>query len=130
MNLKFILLIPIIEIFLFVLFGDVLGFFFVILLIIFTGLVGLFILRSNISIDEIKELTSEPNEWLYRKMSGILLIIPGFFTDILALVMLVKSLRSVIWEFLISHKSRQKKGKKDDNDKVIEGEYKDLDEDR
>ncbi len=130
MNLKFILLIPIIEIFLFVLFGDVLGFFFVILLIIFTGLVGLFILRSNISIDEIKELTSEPNEWLYRKMSGILLIIPGFFTDVLALVMLVKSLRSVIWEFLISHKSRQKKGKKDDNDKVIEGEYKDLDEDR
>ena len=130
MNLKFILLIPIIEILLFVLFGDFLGFFLVLSLIILTGIAGFFLLRSNMSISEIKELSSEPNEWLYRKMSGILLIIPGFFTDVLALVMLVKSLRSVIWEFLISHKSRQKKGKKDDNDKVIEGEYKDLDEDR
>ena len=130
MNFKFILLIPIIEILLFALFGDFLGFFLVLLFIILTGLAGLFILRSNISIAEIKELTSEPNEWLYRKISGILLIIPGFFTDILALVMLVKTLRSVIWKFLISKKSRQKKEKKDDDDKVIEGEFRDLDEDR
>ena len=130
MNLKFILLIPIIEILLFVLFGDYFGFFIVLLLIITTGVAGLLLLRSNVSISEIKELASNPNDWLYRKVSGVLLLIPGFFTDILALVMLVKSLRNIVWKFLISQKSRQKKERKDENDKVIEAEYRDLDEDR
>tara|TARA_Y100000022_G_C13081949_1_gene298173 strand:+ start:292 stop:684 length:393 start_codon:yes stop_codon:yes gene_type:complete len=130
MNLKFILLIPIIEILLFVLFGDFLGFFIVLLLIITTGVVGLLLLRSNVSISEIKELASNPNDWLYRKVSGVLLLIPGFFTDILALVMLVKGLRNIVWKFLISQKSRQKEERKDEKNKVIEAEYRDLDEDR
>ena len=130
MNLKFILLIPIIEILLFVLFGDFLGFFLVLSLIILTGIAGFFLLRSNMSISEIKELSFEPNEWLYKKLSGILLLIPGFFTDILALVILVKAFRSVIWKFLVSQKASQKKEKKEDNEKVIEAEYRDLDEDR
>ena len=130
MNLKFILLIPIIEILLFVLFGAFLGFFLVLSLIILTGIAGFFLLRSNMSIAEIKELSFEPNEWLYKKLSGILLLIPGFFTDILALVILVKAFRSLIWKFLVSQKSSQKKEKKEDNEKVIEAEYRDLDEDR
>ena len=130
MNLKFILLIPIIEILLFVLFGDFLGFFIVLLLIITTGVVGLLLLRSNVSISEIKELASNPNDWLYRKVSGVLLLIPGFFTDILALIMLVKGLRNIVWKFLISQQSRQKEERKDENEKVIEAEYRDLDEDR
>ena len=130
MNLKFILLIPIIEILLFVLFGDFLGFFVVLLLIIITGVVGLLLLRSNVSISEIKELASNPNDWLYRKVSGVLLLIPGFFTDILALVMLVKGLRNIVWRFFISQKSKQREERKDENDKVIEAEYRDLDEDR
>ncbi len=130
MNLKFILLIPIIEILLFVLFGDFLGFFTVLFLITITGVVGLILLRSNVSISEIKELASNPNEWLYRKVSGVLLLIPGFFTDILALVMLVKGLRNIVWKYLVSQKSRKKGEKKDENDKVIEAEYRDLDEDR
>ena len=130
MNLKFILLIPIIEILLFVLFGDFLGFFIVLLLITITGVVGLLILRSNVSISEIKELASNPNDWLYRKVSGVLLLIPGFFTDILALIMLVKGLRNIVWKFLISQQSRQKEERKDENEKVIEAEYRDLDEDR
>ena len=130
MNLKFILLIPIIEILLFVLFGDFLGFFTVLLLITITGVVGLLLLRSNFSISDIKELASNPNEWLYRKVSGVLLLIPGFFTDILALVMLVKGLRNIVWRFFISQKSKQREERKDENDKVIEAEYRDLDEDR
>ena len=130
MNLKFILLIPIIEILLFVLFGDFLGFFTVLLLITITGVVGLLLLRSNFSISDIKEFASNPNEWLYRKVSGVLLLIPGFFTDILALVMLVKGLRNIVWRFFISQKSKQREERKDEKDKVIEAEYRDLDEDR
>ena len=43
--------------------------------------------------------------------------------------MLVKGLRNIVWKFLISQKSRQKEERKDEKDKVIEAEYRDLDED-
>ena len=56
MNLKFILFIPIIEILLFILFGDFLGFFLVVFLIIITGAFGLILLKSNINFNDIKEL--------------------------------------------------------------------------
>ena len=65
MNLKFILFIPIIEILLFILFGDFLGFFLVVFLIITTGVFGLILLKSNINLNDIKELALEPNEWVY-----------------------------------------------------------------
>ena len=56
MNLKIILLIPIIEILLFILLGDFFGFFLVVFLIILTGTFGIVLLRSNISLNDIKEL--------------------------------------------------------------------------
>jgi len=92
-NLKFILLIPILEILTFILFGDILGFFPVIFLIFLTFLIGIILLRSNINLKDIQRLIQEPNEWLYQKIAGILLLIPGFITDFLGLVMLVKSFR-------------------------------------
>ena len=101
MNLKFILLIPLIEILLFVLFGDFLGFFLVIFLIILTGAIGLILFRSNINLHDFKELSFEPNQWVYKKIAGILLIIPGFFTDLLGFILLVKQLRSFVWNLLI-----------------------------
>ncbi len=128
MNLKFILLIPIIEILLFVLFGDFLGFFLVIFLIILTGAIGLTLLRSNINLHDFKELAFEPNQWVYKKIAGILLIIPGFFTDLLGFILLVKQLRSFVWNLLIKKTSKNHKNNTKDTDEIIEVEYKDLDE--
>ena len=128
MNLKFILLIPIIEILLFVLFGDFLGFFLVIFLIILTGAIGLTLLRSNINLHDFKELAVEPNQWVYKKIAGILLIIPGFFTDLLGFILLVKQLRSFVWNLLIKKTSKNHKNNTKDTDEIIEVEYKDLDE--
>ena len=128
MNLKFILLIPLIEILLFVLFGDFLGFFLVIFLIILTGAIGLILLRSNINLHDFKELAVEPNQWVYKKIAGILLIIPGFFTDLLGFILLVKQLRSFVWNLLIKKTSKNHKNKTKDTDEIIEVEYKDLDE--
>ena len=128
MNLKFILLIPIIEILLFVLFGDFLGFFLVIFLIILTGAIGLTLLRSNINLHDFKELAFEPKQWVYKKIAGILLIIPGFFTDLLGFILLVKQLRSFVWNLLIKKTSMNHKNKTKDTDEIIEVEYKDLDE--
>ena len=127
MNLKFILFIPIIEILLFVLLGDFLGFFLVVFLIIMTGAFGLILLKSNINLNDIKELTLEPNEWVYKKIAGLLLIIPGFFTDFLGLILLMKSLRSSVWNLIVK-KNKNHRNKSDESDDVIEVDYRDLDE--
>ena len=127
MNLKFILFIPIIEILLFILFGDFLGFFLVVFLIITTGAFGLILLKSNINLNDIKELTLEPNEWVYKKIAGLLLIIPGFFTDFLGLILLMKNLRSIVWNLIVK-KNKNQKNKSNKSDDVIEVEYRDLDE--
>ena len=127
MNLKFILFIPIIEILLFILFGDFLGFFLVVFLIILTGAFGLILLKSNINLNDIKELALEPNEWVYKKIAGLLLIIPGFFTDFLGLILLMKNLRSFVWNLIVK-KNKNQKNKSNKSDDVIEVEYRDLDE--
>ena len=127
MNLKFILFIPIIEILLFILFGDFLGFFLVVFLIIITGAFGLILLKSNINLNDIKELALEPNEWVYKKIAGLLLIIPGFFTDFLGLILLMKNLRSIVWNLIVK-KNKNQKNKSNKSDDVIEVEYRDLDE--
>ena len=127
MNLKFILFIPLIEIILFVLCGDFLGFLPVIFLIILTGSFGLILLRSSININDIKELASEPNEWVYKKIAGLLLIIPGFFTDLLGIILLMKHLRSMVWNLLVIKKKVHKKKQNDARD-IIDVEYRDLDD--
>ena len=127
MNLKFILFIPIIEILLFILFGDFLGFFLVVFLIITTGAFGLILLKSNINLNDIKELALKPNEWVYKKIAGLLLVIPGFFTDFLGLILLMKNLRSFVWNLIVK-KNKNQKNKSNKSDDVIEVEYRDLDE--
>jgi len=127
MNLKFILFIPVIEILLFILFGDFLGFFLVVFLIITTGAFGLILLKSNINLNDIKELALEPNEWVYKKIAGLLLVIPGFFTDFLGLILLMKNLRSFVWNLIVK-KNKNQKNKSNKSDDVIEVEYRDLDE--
>jgi UPF0716 protein FxsA len=128
MNLKLILLLPIFEIIVFVLFGDFFGFFPVVFMILVTGFFGLLLLKSSISIKDVEELASNPQDWMYKKIAGILLIIPGFVTDLLGLILLTNSLRKFVWDFIpekvkvYSEKDKQKK------DEVIEVEYRDLDE--
>ena len=119
-------MIPILEIISFILFGDILGFFPVLFLIFLTFIIGLLLIRSNINLKDIENLIHEPNQWIYKKIAGILLIIPGFITDFLGLVMLIKSLRSFAWDLIIKKKKfRDSKNKNKDN--VIEGDYRDLD---
>ena len=93
-----------------------------------TGAIGLTLLRSNINLHDFKELAFEPNQWVYKKIAGILLIIPGFFTDLLGFILLVKQLRSFVWNLLIKKTNMNHKNKTKDTDEIIEVEYKDLDE--
>ena len=130
MNYKFILLIPVFEILSFILLGDFLGFWTVVSLIFLTGLIGLFLIRSKLDFRQIEKLVSEPNEWLFQKIAGFLLIIPGFITDLLGIIMLLKPLRGYVWNNFIFKKGFNKNNgarkKKDEN--IIEADYRDLDE--
>ena len=130
MNYKFILLIPIFEILSFILLGDFLGFWIVVSLIFLTGLIGLFLIRSKLDFRQIEKLVNEPNEWLFQKIAGFLLIIPGFVTDLLGIIMLLKPLRGYVWNNFIFKKGFNKNNgarkKKDEN--IIEADYRDLDE--
>ena len=130
MNYKFILLIPVFEILSFILLGDFLGFWTVVSLIFLTGLIGLFLVRSKLDFRQIEKLVSEPNEWLFQKIAGFLLIIPGFVTDLLGIIMLLKPLRGYVWNNFIFKKGFNKNNgarkKKDEN--IIEADYRDLDE--
>ena len=130
MNYKFVLLIPIFEILSFILLGDFLGFWIVVSLIFLTGLIGLFLIRSKLDFRQIEKLVSEPNEWLFQKIAGFLLIIPGFVTDLLGIILLLKPLRGYVWNNFIFRKGFYKddgaRKKKDEN--IIEADYRDLDE--
>ncbi len=130
MSLKFILFIPVLEIIFFILFGDIFGFFPVIFLIFITATLGIILLRSGISPENLKDLSFNPKEWIFKKIAGILLIIPGFATDIFGIFILFKSLRFLIWDYIPDKEKNffYKNAKKQDGDEVIEVEYKDLDE--
>ena len=94
MNFKLLLLLPILEIISFVLFGDILGFFPVILHILVTMMLGIFLLKQNKGIHEIDKFSSDPKDWICKKVAAILFIIPGFVTDFLALMLFFKMFRS------------------------------------
>ena len=130
MNYKFILLIPIFEILCFILLGDFLGFWTVVSLIFLTGFIGIFLIRSELNLGQIQKLVSEPNEWLFKKIAGFLLIIPGFVTDFLGIIMLVKSLRGYVWNNLIIKKGFKKNNdeRKNKDENIIDADYRDLDE--
>ena len=130
MNYKFILLIPIFEILCFILLGDFLGFWTVVSLILITGIIGIFLIRSELNLKQIQKLVSEPNEWLFKKIAGFLLIIPGFVTDFLGIILLIKPLRGYVWNNLIIKKGFNKNNdvRKNKDENIIDADYRDLDE--
>lgn len=128
MNVKLILLLPIFEIMTFVLFGDLLGFFQVIFLIFFTGIIGLYLLKSDLNIKNISEINANPNKWLFKKIAGLCLIIPGFITDIIGISLLFNSLRKYLWRYIPSNLKQNFDKSKNQKNEIIDVDYRDLDE--
>mgnify|MGYP001162589999 FL=1 len=134
--IKFVILLPFLELILFILFGDILGFFNVLTYILITGILGFWLIfpSKGYTVD-IKTIATEPVEWIFKRFAGILLVIPGFITDFLGILVLIKPLRKFIWSFLPSqfinfgYNFKNESSKQDitKNENIIEGEYKDLD---
>ncbi len=129
MSLKYILLLPFIEIILFILFGDFFGFFPVISSIMITFFLGIYFLKVDINKENINKIASNPKNWIYKKIAGLLLVIPGFFTDLVGILLLFNSLRFLVWGF-IPEKTKKHfyDNVKSEKDRVIEADYRDLDD--
>jgi len=132
--LLLIILIPVLEIYLFIKIGSQIGAFTTISLIFFTAIIGVFYARYE-GLNTLKSGVSQlyKNQMpLFELMSGaalalasILLILPGFATDILGFLIIFPLTRKLIFKFVT------KKGKNKDEvyikDDLIEGEFVDKD---
>ena len=138
MNTAIILIlgIPIIEIYLFIKVGSQIGALNTILLILTTAVVGIWYARYE-GFNTLRSGMSQlvKNELpLYEIVSGaaiafaaLLLILPGFATDIIGILLVFPVTRKII----LSKYSNKNTSKKKDNDKrknYIEGEYEDIED--
>ena len=127
-----IILIPLIEIYLFIKIGSSIGAFNTISLILITAIVGVYYARYE-WLNTLKSAISQivTNKLpIYEIISGaalaiasLLLILPGFATDLIGLLLIFPFTRRIIFK-KVSTKYKQSNKSND----PIEGEYKDLDE--
>ena len=138
MNTALILIlgIPLIEIYLFIKVGSEIGALNTVLLILTTAVVGIWYARYE-GFNTLRSGMSQlvKNELpLYEIVSGaaiafaaLLLILPGFATDIIGILLVFPVTRKII----LSKYSKKNTSKKKDNDKgknYIEGEYEDIED--
>ena len=129
--LLIILFVPLIEIYLFIQIGGQIGAFNTIIIILLTAVVGIYFVR----LQGISTLRSGVYELyknqlpIYEMMSGaalavaaLLLIIPGFATDIIGFLLIIPITRNIIFKFV-----GKKYAKEKIKDDLIEGEYEDKD---
>ena len=128
-----IILIPIIEIYLLINIGSKIGAFTTIFLIITTAVVGVYYAKyeglKSLKSGFLQLSNNEPPT--YEMLSGaaiafaaLLLIIPGFFTDLFGFLLIFPITRKFIFKALSKKFSKQKK----QNNNFIDGEYEDIED--
>lgn len=125
-----ILLIPIIEIYLFIKIGSQIGAFNTISLIFITAIVGFYYAKYeglNTLKSAIKQIVQNEIP-IYEIISGaalafaaLLMILPGFLTDIIGLLIIFPWTRQIFFKKISKKNYKNKKN-------FIEGEYEDIDE--
>jgi UPF0716 protein FxsA len=100
-----LILLPIIEIFLFIEIGSMIGSFTTILIILLTAIYGVYLLKHDTwrYMAEIQNKVMrgmKPDQevlaGIINFICGLLLFIPGFLTDILAFILLLKPFRTLV----------------------------------
>ena len=129
--LLIILFIPLVEIYLFIQIGAQIGAFNTILMILLTAAIGIYFVRLQ-GLSTLKSGVTQlyKNQIpVYEMMSGaalafaaLLLIIPGFATDVIGFLLILPITRRLIFKYL-GRKYKKEKVKDD----LIEGEYEDKD---
>ena len=134
--LLIILFIPLIEIYLFIQIGGQIGAFNTILVILLTAVVGVYFARLQ-GLNTLKSGITQlyRNQMpIYEMMSGaalalaaLLLIIPGFATDLIGFLLIFPVTRNIFFNYLSKKYTKQKSTNKKAKDDLIEGEYEDKD---
>ena len=136
MNLVFLLIIsiPLIEIYLFIKIGSYIGAFNTVTLIIITAIIGIIYARYE-GFNTLKSAMSQliKNQIpVYEIMSGavlafaaLLLILPGFATDIIGFLLIFPLTRKLFFRKVTKKYSNQNNKKQD----FINGEFEDIDND-
>ena len=132
--LLWIILIPVIEIYLLIKIGSEIGAVTTILLIFSTAIVGVYYAKYE-GLNTLKSgfIQLNKNEVpIYQVLSGaaiafaaLLLIIPGFVTDILGFLMIFPTSRKFIFTKIIKNQNF----KKEQKNNFIDGEFEDIDDD-
>ena len=130
--LLLIILVPIIEIYLFIKIGSQIGAFTTISLIFVTAIIGVYYARYE-GLNTLRSGVSQlyKNQMpLFELMSGaalavaaFLLILPGFATDLLGFLIIFPLTRKIIFNLFAQNKKKEVYVKDD----LIEGEYEDKD---
>ena len=125
--LFFIIIVPALEIYVFIKVGNVFGAVSTILLIISTAVIGVYFAKLeglNTLRSGLKNVYNKKSP-VYEIMSGasiafgaILLIIPGFITDVFGFLLIIPLTRNFLIKFMIKNNNI----KKDKTDEVIEAE--------
>ncbi len=129
-----IILVPVVEIYLLIKIGSKIGALTTILLIFFTAIVGVYYAKYE-GLNTLKSgfLQISKNETpTYEMLSGaaiafaaLLLIIPGFATDIIGFLLIFPLSRKIIFSKIITNFTKKKDKKKN----FIEGEFEDIEDD-
>jgi len=132
----FIIAIPLIEIYLMIKVGGVIGAFNTIFLIFFTAAAGIYFAR----LAGLSTLKSGFNQLIkneipvYEIISGaalafaaLLLIMPGFLTDIIGFLLIIPITRKI---FIKSISSKFKNKKVNNNEDIIEGNFEEVQQDK
>ena len=118
--------VPLIEIFLFIKVGEIIGSLQTILLVVLTAIIGSILIKR----EGIKALNSlkysrinEPNniikavgDGLFIFVSGVLLLTPGFATDILGFILFLKLFRNIILKIILKKVNLSKISRFNDHD--------------
>ena len=129
-TLLMIIFIPIIEIYLFIKIGSQIGAISTISLILFTAILGVFYARYE-GFNTLRSAISQlvKNEIPFYEiisgaaiaMAALLLILPGFLTDFIGLLIIFPPTRKLFFKKITSNYPQKKKN-------FIDGEYEDIDD--
>ena len=125
-----ILVLPILELIIFIEVGSVIGILYVILSIFITMFLGYYLIKQKLrkiglsifDISNLRDVYEHYTSSMYSLFGGVLLIIPGYLTDFVGLAVMLPIFRPRLSNYFDS-----KYGRKPTNNKIIEGDYRDND---
>ena len=142
----FFIVIPLLEVMLFITIGKYIGLWNTIIIIIITGIIGAILVKSqgitilNKALGEIKS-NKIPIfsifEGIAILIAGAFLLTPGFLTDTLGCILLIPKTRNLIISYITTHlkkrtvykeKSTYYPDKEDKKNKTFEGDYEEIDD--